>query len=117
MISAFKKMSPFMPFDTESYASLNEDCIEHIDQFIFRFSKLQDAMGEKLFFTLLSIIDENVKSKTFLDILNRLEELNLLESFEWKSLRELRNQIAYEYSTRIDELVDSINIPYSKAKT
>ncbi len=43
------KMSSFMPLSTEKFTNLSEDEIEHIDQFLFRFSKLQDAMGQKLF--------------------------------------------------------------------
>jgi hypothetical protein len=47
--SAYLKMSVFMPLDASKYAQLTDDEIEHIDQFLFRFAKLQDAMGEKLF--------------------------------------------------------------------
>lgn len=116
MINAYKKMLSFMPLDADSYAAIKDDDIEHIDQFIFRFSKLQDAMGEKLFSAILSLIDENIKSKTFIDILNRLEELNLLEVDEWRLLGELRNQIAHEYSTRSTEIVKSINMLYDRTR-
>ncbi len=47
---------------------------EHLaysDQIIYRFSKLQDCMGAKLFKSVLLYEGENV-NKPFLDILNRL---------------------------------------------
>ena len=44
-----KKMEPFMPLNQERYKNLTDDAVEHIDQFLFRFGKLQDAMGQKLF--------------------------------------------------------------------
>jgi len=53
MNSASKKMANFMPIDEQKYIALTEDEIEHIDQFLFRFSKLQDRMGQKLFKAML----------------------------------------------------------------
>ena len=38
--SAANKMSSFMPLSLETFCNLTEDEIEHIDQFLFRFSKL-----------------------------------------------------------------------------
>jgi len=35
---------------------------------------------------------------TFLDILNRLEGLEIINKNRWLNLREVRNEIAYEYS-------------------
>ena len=61
---AYGKMAVFMPLDAARYQVLNDDEIEHIDQFLFRFAKLQDAMGEKLFILLLEfLLEENPKNK------------------------------------------------------
>ena len=65
-------MATFMPLDTTKYDDLTEEQVENIDQFIFRFSKLQDAMGERLFRGVLICLGEKVKNKQFLDLLNRL---------------------------------------------
>lgn len=71
---AYLKMSVLMPLDSDVYQRLSDDEIEPIDQFLFRFAKLQDAMGEKLFVLLLEFLqEENVKSRPFMDVLNRLE--------------------------------------------
>ena len=52
---------------------------------------------------------------TFLDILNKLEGLEVLEKNEWLNSREVRNEIAHEYSFNQDEVVDNINLIYSKS--
>jgi len=46
------------------------------------------------------------KKKTFIDILNRLEELEIADKAEWLKLREIRNDIAHEYSFNKDEVVE-----------
>jgi len=59
------------------------------DQIIYRFSKAQDSMGAKLFKAFMFFQDENV-DKPFMDILNSLEKLEILEVDEWFELREIR---------------------------
>lgn len=74
--SAYLKMSVFMPLDSQRHQQLSDDEIEHIDQFLFRFAKRKDAIGEKLFILLLEFLqEENIRNKPFIDILNRLEQL------------------------------------------
>jgi len=53
---------------------------------------------------------------TFIDKLNRLEELELLNKNQWLELRKYRNEIAHEYSYNQQEVVDSINLIYSKTQ-
>jgi hypothetical protein len=72
-------LSKFMPLSLESYSKLTDIETSFIDQLIFRFSKLQDTMGEKLFPFILLLSKEEVKKKTFIDILNRLEELEIVD--------------------------------------
>jgi len=81
------------------------------DQIIYRFSKLQDTMGAKLFKNFLLMQGENV-NKPFLDILNRLEEIGLIEVERWFEIRDLRNEIAHEYENADFEAVDIINEIY-----
>ena len=103
-----------MPLDVERFWELDKITSSFIDQLNFRFSKLQDTMGESLFRFLLIMSQENVKKMTFLDILNRLEELELIDKEEWMELREIRNEIAHEYSFNQEEVVDNINLIYQK---
>jgi len=72
-------------------------------------------MGEKIFPSILLLSEENVKNKTFIDILNRLEELEILDKNRWLKLREVRNEIAHEYSFNTDEVVESIESIFYKS--
>ena len=113
--SAAKKMSNIIPLTKQKYINLTEDEIEHIDQFLFRFSKLQDSIGEKLFKTILLYLEEKVENKPFIDILNRLEKLELLDDVAvWKELRDDRNELAHNYDDDPDETSEVINKLYNK---
>ncbi len=70
-----------------------------LDQLAYRFTKLQDSMGMKLFPMLLELAEEPIpENMAFAEKLQRLERLGALESVEqWRQLREIRNQIAHEY--------------------
>ena len=104
-----------MPLTTTKYENLTEDEVEHIDQFLFRFSKLQDAMGQKLFKSFLVSLDEDIENLPFIDILNKLEKIKILDDINiWRELREYRNELSHNYDD--DPLITSniINNLYTK---
>lgn len=69
-----------------------------LDQLVYRFGRLQDALGVRLLPALLQRVQEWRDHEPFLDKLNRAEKLGMLPSVEqWQRLRELRNQTAHEY--------------------
>jgi len=109
MLNAFNKMSEFIPLNLDYYTNISEDSIEHIDQFLFRFSLLQDSMGEKLFRNLITSIGEDSRSLTFIDILNRLEALGLLKKDVWMDLRDLRNLATHEYPDTEEIIIGTLN--------
>ena len=113
--SSYLKMFVYMPLDEKKYQQLTDDEIEHIDQFLFRFAKLQDAMGEKLFILLLEFLkEENTRNKPFIDILNRLEQLGLLEDKNvWLELRKIRNNIAHQYEDEPEQAAAALNAIYA----
>lgn len=115
--SAMIKLEKYMPLNIDRYEGLSEVELSFLDQMIFRFSKLQDAMGDKLFPAILELSGEEVKSKTFIDRLNRLEELGLLNKDKWQELRKYRNEIAHEYSFNKEDIVNGINIIYNSIDT
>jgi len=94
--------------------SLYEDMINNIqdlafsDQIIYRFSKLQDTIGAKLFKGLLLYQGENI-DKPFLDILNQLERIDIVNVDEWFELRDLRNEIAHDYESNDYVVIDILN--------
>jgi hypothetical protein len=111
-----KYLSKYMPMTVETYSNLNDIDMSFIDQLIFRYSKLQDTLGEKIFPSILILSKEDVKRKTFIDILNRLEELEIVDKNEWLKLIEIRNEIAHEYSFNRAEVVESIANVYNVCK-
>ena len=78
------------------------------DQIIYRFSKAQDSMGGKLFKSYILAQGSNA-DKPFLDILNQLEKLNILNVDEWFELREIRNEIAHDYEDNSSMAVNILN--------
>ncbi|WP_051654239.1 hypothetical protein [Persephonella sp. KM09-Lau-8] len=83
--------------------------VETIDAFLFRFSKMQDTMGEKLFPLILEVLGEESRNKPFIDILNRLEQLEFLPSVnEWKELRKISNLITDIYPWEQEMLIKEL---------
>lgn len=114
LIGAKSKLGTIFPLSLEQYNNLDDIYISIIDQMIFRFSKLQDTIGEKVIPALLELNGEEVKKMTFIDRLNRVEELGLLYKDDWMGLRKDRNEIAHEYSFNQNEVVDGINIIFTR---
>lgn len=115
MNDAYQDMQSFMLLSPEKYQQLSKDQIQDIDQYLYRFSKLQDAMGEKLFKLIISRYEENTEKLSFIDVLNKLEKLQLIQSAEdWKILRQIRNDLAHEYEDDPDKIVWILNNIYSK---
>lgn len=112
---AMKELAAVLPLYNESYTSLTSEQIRCLDQFIFRFSKLQDAMGAKIFRFLLEYLDEDVTALPMRDILNRLERYHILpDANEWIYIRELRNEIAHDYPLMENDVVRILNELFSK---
>ncbi|MDQ7056982.1 MAG: hypothetical protein Q9N62_00350 [Ghiorsea sp.] len=86
-----------MPLQSASYLQLNEEDITHIDQFFVPLCKVARCHGKRLFKAMLILLQEEVEHVPFLDILHKLEQLNLIASAEkWQELREIRNAIDHE---------------------
>jgi hypothetical protein len=115
MNKAHQTLMPCFPLTKASYESFDDNHVSYLDQFLYRFSKLQDSIGQKLFKAVLSYKKEEVSNKSFIDIVNRLEQLEYLQDVDaWFVLRDIRNQLAHDYEDDVDELVTIINIIFSK---
>ena len=86
---------PIAKSDFDTLTKKNQ-MLAYSDQCIYRFSKLQDCMGAKLFRSVLMYQGENT-NKPFLDILNQLERVDILDVDEWFEIRDIRNEIAHDY--------------------
>lgn len=108
ILAAKNHLKNTMPLSVDEYQNFNPIQASFVDQLIFRFSKLQDTMAEKILPAILILSKEDIKRKTFIDILNRLEKLEIINKVQWLKLREVRNEIAHEYSYNQAEVVESI---------
>lgn len=115
---ARNKMSSFIPLSPDAYDRIEEDKISYIDQLIYRFTKLQDTMGDSLFTAILKCLEEDPEQMSMLDILNRLEKLTVINSVEeWVRLRNLRNEFTHEYDDNLEENSKMVNSLYHEAET
>ncbi len=114
---AHQKIGKYFPLDISGYEKIDDDTLSYFDQFVYRFSKLQDCMGAKLFKSILDNLGEDTRGVPFIDILSRLEALHIIDSSnDWLSLREIRNVLAHEYPFNQQEIVDGLNLLYDHYK-
>ena len=115
---SYDKVIIFLPLNRDNYYEMDEVTISFLDQYIFRFSKLQDMMGARLFPTLMDYLAEPMNDRPVIDLLNRLERLGILDSaMNWIELRRIRNDISHEYPTSLPERIEGINILFYQLNT
>jgi len=75
----------------------NAEKLRLLDQLLFRFTKLQDAVGLRLVPATLAALSEPFEEWPMIDRLNRLEKLGFVNVDDWLRWREIRNRLAHEY--------------------
>ena len=111
MTFAWDRLKQHFPLTEEKLKSLTPVDLALSDQLIFRFSKLQDVMGSRLFRQILEILGEDVTGVPFIDILNKMEKLDLIDkAVTWINLRQTRNIISHEYPFAQEEQADELNL-------
>ncbi len=106
-------LEPKIPI--KDYETLNQLERFALNALIFRFSKLQDLIGVKMFRIYLDFSGFDITEKSFFDILREIEKEGIVDIDSWSELRELRNKIAHDYPEEIDEMVESINLFIQKS--
>lgn len=107
---AYDRIKDILPISASAYIDLNEEQVQSIDQYLFRFAKLQDMMGDKIFRLILENYEESTQNLPFIDILNRLEKLGFLPNAkEWLILRKIRNDISHQYDDEPEGMSQAIN--------
>ncbi|MCF6266933.1 MAG: nucleotidyltransferase domain-containing protein [Desulfuromusa sp.] len=107
---AYADIGPLLPLSVEQYKNLSKDEVQDIDQYLFRFAKLQDTLGDKLFRLILKEYEPSEELFPFIDMLNKLEKLGFINSAkEWMNLRKIRNEISHQYDDEPEEMTQAIN--------
>lgn len=95
---ALAALAAGLPVGPSDIAHMDDETVQDWDQFILRFTKLQDAMGMRLYPALLDHLQEPYDNRPMLDKLHRLEQLGFLDGIDqWNTLRALRNHFAHDY--------------------
>ncbi|WP_457640384.1 hypothetical protein [Persephonella sp.] len=93
----------------------NFETIKVVDTFVYRFIKLQDYLGQKLFRNFLRAIGEDYENLSFIDILDKLEKLDIISSAEeWIEVRKLRNKLTLEYPDELEYIKEKIELALRK---
>lgn len=92
-------LADWQKLPTPSSAALDQDsAIRRLtDQILYRFTKLQDTMGERLVPATLDCLLEPHDAWPMRDRLDRLEKLGFLDVDDWMAWRNVRNRLSHEY--------------------
>ena len=111
MIFAYQSIEKYFPLTEINLSQLSPIELALFDQLIYRFSKLQDSMGSRLFKQLLEALEEDISGLPFIDILYKMEKLNLLENAkDWIVLRQIRNTVSHEYPFYKEIQIEELNL-------
>jgi hypothetical protein len=73
-------------------------------------------MGSRLFPAILENLEEDVEGKPFIDLLTKMEKLNLIDDHrKWLKLRETRNLVTHEYPFIVPEIIEGLNLLVEQA--
>lgn len=105
------------PMAPESLPGLPEETVTVVDQFVYRFTKLQDSMATRLLPSVYAYLNADDSPRPFLDILTALEKLGVLTSEEdWQFFRGLRNNLAHDYPESTAQTTETLNTLFARWK-
>jgi hypothetical protein len=101
----------------DDYTHLNKDDRRLLDQFAYRYTRLQDDMGARLMPSVLKALGEDIAPMSAIDRFTRLEQLGWLQSADdWLMLRQVRNQFAHDYPERPTERFERLQAAIQAAR-
>ena len=86
-IEHIKEAKEELKLPIKSYDGLKKIEKFALNTLIFRFSKLQDLLGTKIFRDFLDFSGLNIKELTFFDILKEIEKAGITDIDSWNELR------------------------------
>jgi len=98
--------------------TLGKDDRRLLDQFAYRYTRLQDDMGVRLIPAALRALGEEIAAMPVLDRLSRMEQLGWLPDAEqWAELRRIRNEFAHDYPETTEERFERMQLAITSAQT
>jgi hypothetical protein len=97
---------------------LGKDDRRLLDQFAYRYTRLQDDMGARLVPAILRALGEEITAMPVLDRLSRMEQLGWLPDAEqWGELRRIRNEFTHDYPETLLERFERLQLACASAQT
>ena len=107
---SFTRINNKFPLTIDVYRNFSSNDVMAVDQFIYRYTKLQDKISSSLIKNICIYLEGDDYTRTFIDNLNILEKYGILNSMaEWDELREIRNSLTHEYTNNAEQQVDMLN--------
>ena len=105
------------PLTAERLVSGDESLITFLDQFVFRYTKLQDTMGQQVLRMFCAqILLEPVEDAVLANVLVLLERRGYLSESQWREQRAMRNALTHEYPEQVGWQVQTLNLAYGLAQ-
>jgi hypothetical protein len=113
IILSIPRIKNFFPILGPDLIDLDIESLDRLDAFRVRFCDLQDAIGNKVFRSLLCLEMESLG--TNLDIINQIEKRGLIASFEsWQDIRNIRNLFIHDYLDTLEFKAKMLNAAFEK---
>ncbi len=103
------RLKSVYPLDINIFENLNSYEKDMLDTLAFRFVKLQDLIGSKIFREFLKEMGYIVEEKTFFEILKEIEKEGIIDIDSWNEFRKVRNFLSHEYPYSFEDRVEAIN--------
>ncbi len=98
------------PLTAERLSVDDESLITLLDQFVFRYTKLQDTLGEHVLRLFCSqVLLEPVEDAVLADVLALLERRGYVSESQWREQRSMRNALTHEYPEQASWQVQTLN--------
>lgn len=112
-----KRVQPLMPLDGVKVDKLDEEEIEKLDAFLFRFNSLTAMVQDHLARALLRAEEENIADRSRKDQRLLLEKLGAVEpQLGFGTIAELRNRIAHHYPDESAKQAEILNEVFRRSR-
>lgn len=112
--SSLVRLQADFPLTGERLTTDDESLFERLDAFRVRYADLQDAIGNKLFRSILLVLDE--KSINMAETLSKMEKYAVLSSVdEWRLMWEIRNSFSHDYPDAEQERAQTLTRAWQTA--